>query len=112
MPYLTLTSNQPLDTDSSQLKLLSQAVSDGLGKPESYVMVTVKHNPDMLFAGNNDPLAYCELKSLGLEESQTGALSSRLCQIIYQLFGIEPARIYIEFSAPARAMWGWNGKTF
>lgn len=112
MPYLTLTSNLHLDTDSGQLQLLSQAVAEDLGKPESFVMVAIRHNPDMLFAGNNEPLAYCELKSLGLEESQTRALSQHLCDLIQQLYTIDPARIYIEFSAPARAMWGWNGKTF
>ena len=26
--------------------------------------------------------------------------------------GIEPERIYIEFSDAARSMWGWNSSTF
>ena len=112
MPNLTIISNQILDTDSAQLKVLSQTVSEGLGKPEAYVMVSVTYNPDMLFAGTNEPLAYCELKSLGLNESQTGDLSKRLCNCLQDLYGIPPSRTYIEFSAPARAMWGWNNKTF
>ncbi len=112
MPYLTITSNQKLDTDSHQLQLLSKAVSEGLDKPESYVMVALQHNPDMLFAGTREPLAYCELKSLGLQTTQTADLSQRLCHCLSKLYGIDPKRIYIEFSAPARAMWGWNNKTF
>ena len=112
MPSLTIISNQLLDTDSAQLKLLSKTVSEGLGKPETYVMVSVIHNPDMLFSGTNDPLAYCELKSLGLQESQTASLSAKLCDCLDKLYGIQPSRIYIEFSAPPRAMWGWNNKTF
>lgn len=112
MPNLTITSNQILDTDSSQLKMLSKTVAEGLGKPESYVMVSLTHNPDMLFAGTNEALAYCELKSLGLQESQTAALSESLCSCLNKLYGIPPSRIYIEFSAPPRAMWGWNNKTF
>ena len=112
MPSLTITSNQRMDTDSSQLKLLSKTVAEGLGKPEAYVMISVTHNPDMLFAGSNEPLAYCEMKSLGLQESQTASLSERLCSCLHKLFGISPSRIYIEFSAPPRAMWGWNNKTF
>ncbi len=112
MPYLTITSNQILDTDSAQLKLISQTVAEGLNKPESYVMVSVTHNPDMLFAGSNDPLAYCELKSLGLQESQTATLSKSLCDCLNRLYAIHPSRIYIEFAAPARAFWGWNNKTF
>jgi len=87
-------------------------VAEGLKKPESYVMVSVHHNPDMLFAGNKDPLAFCELKSLGLDQSQTAELSQRLCSCLHTLYAIEPSRIYIEFSAPARSMWGWDSKTF
>ena len=112
MPYLTVTSNQILDTDSGQLNMLSKTVAEGLGKPESYVMVALQHNPDMMFSGDNAPLAYCELKSLGLNESQTQALSERLCRCIHKLYAINTNRIYIEFSAPARAMWGWDNKTF
>ena len=112
MPYLTITSNHPLDTDSDQLELLSQSVARGLGKPETYVMVSLHHNPDMLFAGSHEPLAFCELKSLGLQESQTHQLSQDLCQTIETLFQIPSQRIYIEFSAPPRSMWGWDKKTF
>lgn len=112
MPYLTITSNQILDTDSGELNILSKTVAEGLNKPESYVMVSAQHNPDMLFAGNNEPLAYCQLKSLGLEHSQTGQLSHLLCSCINKLYAINPSRIYIEFSSPPRSMWGWNNKTF
>jgi phenylpyruvate tautomerase PptA (4-oxalocrotonate tautomerase family) len=112
MPYLTITSNQVLATDSGQMKILSETVAEGLAKPESYVMVSVQHNPDMLFAGTQQPLAYCQLKSLGLVETQTAILSELLCTCIHQLYVIEPSRIYIEFSSPARSMWGWNKKTF
>lgn len=112
MPYLTITSNQTLNTDSGQLNLLSKTVAEGLNKAESYVMVSVQHNPDMLFDGSNEPLAYCQLKSLGLDESQTGELSHLLCSCIHQLYAINPSRIYIEFASPARSMWGWNNKTF
>lgn len=112
MPYLTITSNQNLDTHSAQLNVLSQTVAEVLNKPESYVMVSVTHNPQMLFAGSNEPLAYCELKSLGIQESQTRVLSDKLCDTLHRLYAIPPSRIYIEFAAPARAMWGWNNKTF
>jgi len=112
MPLLTVTSNQLLDTDSHQLNMLSKTVAEGLGKPESYVMISVLHNPDMLFAGSHDPLAYCELKSLGLQESQTRQLSERICQCLQKVYNIPTKRIYIEFSSPARSMWGWDGKTF
>ncbi len=112
MPILTITSNQILDTASNQLNILSQIVADALGKPEAYVMISLHHNPEMLFAGNTEPLAFCELKSLGLQESQTTELSQRLCKSIEELFYISPKRTYIEFTAPPRRMWGWDSKTF
>lgn len=112
MPYLSIISNQVLDTDSNQLNLISKTIAKSLNKPEAYVMVSVQHNPDMLFAGNRVPLAFCELKSLGLQISQTAELSDALCKCLNKLYGISTERIYIEFSAPARSMWGWNNKTF
>ncbi|MDJ0880860.1 MAG: phenylpyruvate tautomerase MIF-related protein [Gammaproteobacteria bacterium] len=112
MPYLSITSNQSLATDAGQLQTISKTVAEALGKPESYVMIALNHNPFMLFAGTNDALAYCELKSLGLEEKETTRLSHALCACIHQLYAIETSRIYIEFSAPARPMWGWDNRTF
>jgi phenylpyruvate tautomerase PptA (4-oxalocrotonate tautomerase family) len=112
MPYLNITSNQHLDTDAGQLEVLSKTVAEILGKPEAYVMVSVRQNPEMIFAGSHDPLAFCELKSLGLQEQQTAQLSNQLCTSINQMYGIPSKRIYIEFSAPERAMWGWDGRTF
>ena len=77
-------------------------------------MIDIGHNPDMLFAGSSEPLAYLELKSLGLdpEQNQTGKLSESLCKLITKHLEIEANRIYIEFSAPERKMWGWDGRTF
>jgi phenylpyruvate tautomerase PptA (4-oxalocrotonate tautomerase family) len=112
MPILTIISNQNLDTDSGQLELLSKTVSRLLGKPESYIMVSIQHNPNMIFAGSHEPLAFCELKSLGLRESQTPNLSRQVCDCLTRLYNIPINRIYIEFSAPPRAMWGWDGRTF
>jgi phenylpyruvate tautomerase PptA (4-oxalocrotonate tautomerase family) len=112
MPYFSITSNIKLDTSSNQIKTLSETVAQSLSKPESYVMVSVQYNPDMLFAGNMEPLAFCQLKSLGLQESQTANLSQKLCTCIHELFAIEPSRIYIEFSSPPRPMWGWDKRTF
>jgi phenylpyruvate tautomerase PptA (4-oxalocrotonate tautomerase family) len=83
-----------------------------LGKPESYVMLTLERNPDMLFAGSNDPLAYLELKSIGLPASRTREFSAQLCELVGSELDIPSDRIYIEFSDVERGLWGWNGKTF
>lgn len=114
MPLLSVTTNASIKVDSKAmlLKELSELVAQQLGKPEQYVMVKLQHNPDMLFAGSNAPLAYLELKSIGLPEDRTGELSSRLAGAISQTLQVPADRIYIEFADAQRHMWGWNGGTF
>ena len=114
MPLLKIQTNQKL-AESQQQQLLSDAsklVAQELGKPENYVMVAIDPPTPMSFAGSTDPLAYLELKSIGLPESKTQALSSALCEMIEQSTNIAKDRIYIEFSDAPRAMWGWNSGTF
>lgn len=112
MPVLHIQTNATIADQESLLKELSATVARELGKPESYVMVSITHNPAMSFAGTLEPLVYAELKSLGLASSQTAGISQSLCSLIEQRLGVDASRIYIEFSAPERAMFGWNGGTF
>lgn len=114
MPYLMLQTNVEISRDGADivLKNLSAAVARALGKPESYVMIALDSGKPMLFAGSAEPTAYMELKSLGLPEAATPALSQTLCGLIEQQLEISQERIYIEFSNPANHLWGWNGETF
>lgn len=115
MPLISIETNQNIDDTSAKsnsLKAICNAIASLLSKPENYVMLKFSYNPDMLFAGTGEPLAYVELKSLGLPEEKTVNLSAKLSEIIANQFGIKASRIYIEFSSPARHMWGWNGGTF
>jgi phenylpyruvate tautomerase len=114
MPYLKVQTNKPTDDSvrGALMTELSAAVASGLGKPERYVMVAIDPALPMVFAGTDEPCAYLELKSIGLPQSQTAALSESLCDIIGTALGITPDRIYIEFADAPRAMWGWNRGTF
>lgn len=114
MPLLTIETNQhPSESSLADLlKSATELVSERLGKPERYVMVRYSHNPHMLFAGEDQPLAYLEMKSIGLAESATGALSEALCRLVEAQLKVPPDRVYIEFSDAPRRMWGWNGGTF
>ncbi len=114
MPFLKITTNQTLD-DTTRATLLGEAsarVAEALGKPERYVMVELADGRPMLFAGDDAPLAYLELKSIGLPEGATPALSDALCDLVGERLGIPADRVYIEFSNAARHLWGWNGTTF
>lgn len=114
MPLLNITTNQQSGADLSKtlLKLASETVSTMLGKPERYVMVVLTHNPQMLFAGTDEPLAYLELKSISLPAERTAEFSQILSDLISHHLQIPANRIYIEFSDAQRHLWGWNGGTF
>jgi len=114
MPYLLIQTNQRIDVDlqTAILAAASNCVAEQLGKPEGYVMVNLQQNQPMLFAGTDAPLAYLELKSIGLPENDTSRISKALCQLINNRLSIDAERIYIEFSSAERHMWGWNEATF
>lgn len=112
MPCLLLHTNIEITDKESFLRHCSAEVADALCKPEAYVMIELTDNKAMLFAGSDAPLAFVELKSLGLSCEQTNSLSAKLCAMIQAELGIDPSRIYIEFAAPERAMFGFNGGTF
>jgi len=114
MPLLKIQTNEPVDTDKRRALAAdaSKAVADMLGKPERYVMVSIEENPAMLFGGSDAPLAYLELKSIGLPETKTGDFSAALTILLDRHLGLPADRIYIEFADAPRAMWGWNGGTF
>jgi phenylpyruvate tautomerase len=114
VPLLKIQTNIGLEQAAGPalLKQLSKTVASELGKPERYVMVTIETDVTMLFAGSDQPTAYLELKSLDLPEEKSAELSKALCAAIAQTLSIASDRIYIEFSSPARHMWGWKGATF
>ena len=114
MPLLKIQTNIEVDQAQQERLLgqLSALTARELGKPEQYVMVILEADMPMLFAGNGEPTMYMELKSIGLPEQQTAALSQSLCQAIHAATDIPAGRIYIEFSNAARHLWGWNGATF
>jgi phenylpyruvate tautomerase PptA (4-oxalocrotonate tautomerase family) len=114
MPLLKIQTNTPMDADKKRALAASasRAVAGMLGKPERYVMVSIEENPAMLFAGSDEPLAYLELKSIGLPGNKTGDFSASLATLLGEHLGLPADRIYIEFADAPRSMWGWNGGTF
>lgn len=116
MPLLSIETNYPFDPENDLRSLLiaeaSLLCTTMLGKPESYVMVTLRPTPHMSFGGSQAPSAYMELKSLGLAEDQTSHYSEQLCSLITRHLGIPADRVYIEFTSGPRHLWGWNNGTF
>jgi phenylpyruvate tautomerase PptA (4-oxalocrotonate tautomerase family) len=112
MPLLKIQTNQPPSDPSRLLSRASALVAELLGKPERYVMVALEPNPSMLFGGDAAPLAYLELKSIGLPGDRTRELSAALTRLVEQDLGVAPDRVYIEFADAPRHLWGWNAATF
>ncbi|HZL46066.1 MAG TPA: phenylpyruvate tautomerase MIF-related protein [Opitutaceae bacterium] len=114
MPYLKIQTNLPLakKAERNVLKYASALVARELGKPEEFVMIAVQPDTPMLFAGTDDPVAFLELKSIGLPAKKTKRLSETLCALINEHLGIRPERVYVKFLDVHRGMWGWKGDTF
>ncbi|UCB54671.1 MAG: hypothetical protein JSW45_12160 [Thiotrichales bacterium] len=112
MPVLQITTNRTVDNTDQLAEQASSLTAEMLGKPESYVMVSINDDANLIFAGTKDPCAHLILKSLGLPESETRAYSEKLCGFIEQQLGVPPSRTYIEFISPERHMFGWDKRTF
>ncbi len=114
MPFIKLSTNIAVDQHQSDrlLSALSQLVAQETGKSERYVMVELTGGKAMLFSGNNQPLAYLECKSIGLNTVQAKALSASICKLLTTVLPLSADRIYIEFSNCPAELWGWNRSTF
>ena len=114
MPYLKIQTNLPLSkkAERSVLQDASALVAKELSKPEEFVMVALQPNTPMMFAGTDDPVAFLELKSIGLPADKTKRLSRTLCDLINRHLGIRPERVYVKFIDVLHSMWGWKGDTF
>ena len=111
MPYLNIVTNQAISDENALIKAASQTVSQATGKPESYVMVTIESKTAMSMAGNSDPAAFLDYRSLGLP-SDRAAFSDALCQLISDQISVKGDRIYINMTDAERQNWGWNHSTF
>jgi len=114
VPLISLATNLVLDRaqEIDVAKHLSKLASEVIGKPEQWVMTLVNAQQSMSFAATNAPCAYLECKSIGLTDAQIPPLATALCALLQHELQLDPARVYIEFSAAQPQHWGWNGGTF
>lgn len=113
MPYLKIQTNLPVPRKSRRLVLqeASALVSHELEKPEDFVMVALEADTPMIFGGTDDPVAFLELKAVGLPVKRTRQLSRILCEMIREHLGIKKDRVYVKFIDVKHGMWGWKGDT-
>jgi phenylpyruvate tautomerase PptA (4-oxalocrotonate tautomerase family) len=114
MPLLRLqtTVTPTAEQQPSLLAALSRIVTEAIGKPEQYVMVTLETTP-MLLAGQPGPAAFADVRSIGgLNSRVNKQIAQQLCALLEQSLAIPPARVYLNFSDVPASHWGWNGGTF
>jgi len=114
MPYFSIETNHSIDRASIQqlLKKTSAFIADLLGKPESYVMISLQPDTPLIFGGSDAPAAFVRLKSIGLSQDRCPEMSEKICRLIEQDLGVPQDRVFIDFKDLARSKFGWNGKTF
>jgi phenylpyruvate tautomerase len=114
MPLLKLETSVALTEEkkTALLPRLSKIVAEEIGKPETYVMLTIAGN-GMMMSGTDEPAAFIEVRSIGgLTHDVNKAISNRVCELLEKELGISADRIYLNFAELTRVNWGWNRSTF
>jgi phenylpyruvate tautomerase len=114
MPYLSIFTNARV-ADARQSELLaaaSRVVASQLGKPESYVMVSMVAGQRLAFAGSEEPAAFLELRSIRFPDAKRSSLCTELTDLIAEFCGIARDRIFLVMADVDAKLWGHDGKTF
>lgn len=116
MPLLQIQSSSSVASSNGTvalLRTLSAELARELGKPESYVMVSLQTGVPLLFGGTGDPACFAALKNIGtFTPAQTERLSALLTRHLAAALSVAPNRIYIEFVDGKPHLWGYDGATF
>lgn len=114
MPYVSIRTNQAIDDSSQQesMKKFSAFIAELLGKPEQYVMISIRAGVPLIFGGTDAPTAFVELKSIGLPRDRCGEFAAKISDFVQAELGPPPDRVFIDFKELERDLFAWNGKTF
>lgn len=113
MPYFSIETNKLIDKDQN-LELMKKAtsfLSGIMNKPEQVIMVAIKPGKPCIFGGTDDPTAFVQVKSLGLEIGRCPEYSNKLCGFIENEMGIPMDRVFIDFANIDGKLFGYNGTT-
>ncbi len=114
MPLIKFETTATLSDEKRKrlLSSLSKIVADATAKPEQYVMVSLIP-ASMTMAGVTGDTAFADIRSIGgLNPQVNNQLSDKICALAQEICGIDPARVYLNFTDVKAGNWGWNGETF
>ena len=99
------------DVKGEIAKEAMKILSEVLGKPIIYCSSQVTESIGG-FAGNVDPSAFIDIKSIGGLEGKQKELADKLCSLIESKTSIKGDKIYLNFTSFTGNNWGFNHKTF
>eukprot|EP00013_Stygamoeba_regulata_P029763 CAMPEP_0177655346 /NCGR_PEP_ID=MMETSP0447-20121125/14908_1 /TAXON_ID=0 /ORGANISM="Stygamoeba regulata, Strain BSH-02190019" /LENGTH=107 /DNA_ID=CAMNT_0019159239 /DNA_START=23 /DNA_END=346 /DNA_ORIENTATION=- len=95
MPILQIRlHNISLENADSVIKGLSSSVASIVGKPESYVMVSLLDGLKGCFGGTTDPYAYVTLENIGNIPSEK---KEQLANAVSSALGLSASRQFMRF---------------
>lgn len=111
MSYLKIQTNKAVrkKTGREILKTASELVAMELGKPKELIMVALQPDTEMLFGGSDAPVAFLELKSVGIPKRKMKSLYRALSALIKVHLNIPDNRVYVKMIDVPHGMWGWKG---
>ena len=114
MPLLRLSTSASIsDADKEELLgELSKITANAIGKPETYMMVTLSQEM-LCMSGQVGPAAFADIRSIGgLSGEVNRGISSQVCSLLKDKLGIPANRVYLNFTSLDAVNWGWDGRTF
>lgn len=113
MPLLKLETTVTLSDEQRKalLPALSKIVAETIGKPESYVMVTISPCA-ILMSGKSGDAAFADVRSIGgLSDDVNRQLSRKICTLLNDSLGVAQERVFLNFTDVPAGNWGWKGGT-
>ena len=99
--------------NSDALKALSTAVASATGKPESYVLVSLRTDVALSFGGSEAPAAFGDLLSIGaVGGAKNKTISKAVSDVVTAKLGVPSSRFYLSITDMKGSDFGWNGGTF
>lgn len=113
MPLLKLETTVALSVEQTKalLPALSKIVAETIGKPESYVMVTISPST-ILMSGKSGDAAFVDVRSIGgLSDDVNRQLSRKICTLLNDSLDVAQERVFLNFADVPAGNWGWKGST-
>lgn len=101
-------SNSKKDALTAELCTITR---ECLGKGENWVMTGYEDRAYLSFQGNNENIAYVEVKTYGTPSSAgTSQMTAKICALLERELSIPADHIYVAYFPTNE--WGWNGSNF